>query len=81
MAGAPPRGTLERIGKIPICIVHSDADHVVPIQPSRDAVKELEANNKTVELIVARGAEHYNFGSFVEPLKRAAAWVDKQWRN
>ena len=81
MAGAPPRGALDRIGKMPICIVHSDADRVVPIQPARDAVKDLEANNATVKLIVTRGMEHYHFGSYVESLKRAAAWIEKQWRN
>jgi predicted peptidase len=81
MAGAPPRGTLEKAGNMPICVVHSADDRVVPIQPARDAVKELEANNSIVKLIVARGAEHYHFGSFVAPLKRAAAWVEKQWCN
>jgi predicted peptidase len=81
MAGAPQSGTLEKIDDMPICVVHSDADRVVPIQPSRDAVKEMEGKNATVKLIVARGAEHYHFGSFVEPLKRAADWIEKQWRN
>jgi predicted peptidase len=81
MAGAPPRGTLNKIGVIPICVVHSADDRVVPIQPARDAATELEKKNTTVKLIVSRGMEHYHFGSFVEPLKRAAAWVDKQWRN
>ena len=41
MAGAPGHGTLEKMGDIPICVVHSSDDQVVPIQPARDAVKEL----------------------------------------
>jgi predicted peptidase len=81
MAGAPQNGALDKIGDMPICVVHSDADRIVPIQPSRDAVKETEAKNATVKLIVARGAEHYHFGGFVEHLERAAAWVEKQWLN
>ena len=41
-----------------ICVVHSTDDRVVPIEPARKAVKELEANDATVKLIVVRGAEH-----------------------
>lgn len=81
MAGSPPPGTLERVAKMPICIIHGADDRVVPIGPTREALEELEARGATVELIVARRVDHYRFSGFVPHLKRAAQWINEQFNK
>lgn len=81
MAGSPDEDSLARVIEMPICIVHSVDDRVVSIGPAREAAKKLKARGANVELIVARGVDHYHFSEFIPYLRRAAKWIKKQWKD
>jgi predicted peptidase len=81
IAGSPPTGAVEQLGKMPLFVIHSRHDEVVPIEPTREAAKALEDRGAPVELFAVYGISHYEVPRFVNPLRKAAGWVKKRWKN
>ena len=79
MAGWPSEEMVEQVGDMPICIVHSVDDEVVEMEPTKNAVKSLEARDAPVKLITVRGITHYQVPDYARYLKQAVRWIEKKW--
>lgn len=80
MAGWPPPGVVERM-QLPLYLLHSRDDEVVPIGPTTAAAAALRARGRPVEFVVLEGITHYEVGRFGGPLQEAAAWVQGVWAS
>ena len=81
MAASQGDATLDDLCSMPIQLIHSPSDEVVPFGPAQDAANELAARNHPSGLIQVDGAGHYNMGNYVEPLSRAGRWMWSQWEE
>jgi predicted peptidase len=79
MAGFPPADVVDVQWKIPLYVIHSRQDEVIPLDPTETAVKELRAKGVSVELVVLDGITHYENNRFVKPLRAAVPWIEKVW--
>ncbi|PHS13166.1 MAG: hypothetical protein COA86_17590 [Kangiella sp.] len=65
--------------KIPLYIIHSRQDEVIPIKPTLQYVAELKTKGADVELVIIDGVTHYETEGFAEPLRGAIPWIKKIW--
>ena len=64
---------------MPVQIIHSPDDEVVPFGPAEETAAQLRERNHPVGLIRVDGAGHYNMAAYIEPLQRAGEWMWEQW--
>lgn len=81
IAGASDVETIEKIGDIPLYVIHSRADRVLPIGTTEEIVATLKARGKKVEFIVLKSVDHYNTSGFTYALKGAIPWLKKIWEK
>lgn len=81
MAGAIREGSLDGLGSMPVHIVHSRDDEVVPYGPAAEAAADLEARGHPVNLIELSGVGHYSMGAYVGALRQAGDWMREQWEG
>jgi predicted peptidase len=79
MAGWPQSDTIYVEWKIPLYVIHSREDEVIPLEPTEMVVKQLWAKRVSVELVVLEGIAHHETDRFVEPLRMAVPWLEKVW--
>ena len=78
IAGTPP--TTISQWRLPILAIHSRDDEVVPIQPTRSAIAELQKNGIHAELIELRDIHHHQTYRFADGLKSAVPWLKEIWK-
>lgn len=66
-------------GDMPIHIIHSRVDEVVPFDPAEAAFNQLEAAGHPVAFTPLEGVGHFNMGSYVPSLQAAGDWMVAQW--
>jgi predicted peptidase len=66
---------------IPLYVIHSRDDDVLPIAPVRDHVNRLRAAGARIEWRELAGLTHYNTGAFAPALADAASWLEQAWRK
>lgn len=81
MAGAIREVSLDDLGSIPVHIVHSRNDEVVPYGPAAEAAAQLEARGHPVELTTLSGVGHYSMGAYIDALRQAGEWMWDQWEG
>lgn len=79
MAGSPPEGAAEADWTIPLYVIHSVHDEVVPIGATKRVVKRLKARGVDITLKTVVGVTHYQTPSFAESLRAAVPWIEKAW--
>lgn len=79
VAARPAEDRLDSFGQMPLYLIHSPDDEVVPYGPVEDAALELEARGSAVELLRLPGATHYMMGAYVGPIRRAGEWIRERW--
>lgn len=79
MAGYPPDGLGEEQLAIPIYVIHSRADEVVPIMSAERIVSALREKGSQVEFVTVGGVTHFETTRFVQFLKQAVPWVKGVW--
>ena len=79
MAGLPQADAVDVEWEIPLYVIHSRQDEVIPIEPTEVAVKQLQTRGVSVELVVLEGIKHYETNRFAEPLQAAVPWIEKVW--
>ena len=72
---------LEIDWEIPLYIIHSQDDLVLPIGPTEAAVEQLRNRGISVEFIVTQGSNHYDTSQFIGPLRVAVPWIEEIWQN
>ena len=81
IAGRPDDLAPDAFGTMPIHIIHSRADEVVPFDPAEAAFRQLETAGHPVAFTPLEGVGHFNMGSYVEPLRAAGDWMVARWND
>lgn len=81
MAGPINEGVLDKIGAMPIHIVHSRDDELVAFEPAAEAAERLKERGNPVELTALSGIGHYAMGAYTSSLRKAGDWMLEQWEN
>ena len=79
IASAPRDNPLDRIGPMPVHVIHSRDDELVPIGPARAAADTLAQRGQPTEFTELSGVGHYTMGGYVQALREAGAWMRQQW--
>jgi predicted peptidase len=78
VAGEPTGGNLE--WKIPVYVIHSEADEIIPIGPARKHTEALKAKGAKVEFKPVTGLTHYQTTRYGPYLKDAVKWLRGEWK-
>ena len=81
MASRPREFPLDQIGTMPVYVIHSRDDEVVPIGPARDAAETLRAGGAPVEFLELTRIGHFAMGGYVDALRQAGRWMWAQWER
>jgi len=81
MATGPGRGQLENLADMPLYIIHSPDDEVVPYEPVEELALQLAERGYPVQMMRLAGATHGMMGDYVGPLRSAADWLWAQWSH
>lgn len=79
VAGAPGSDPIDRLGRIPMYVIHSRADDVVPFEPDARTTGELQKLGRTIRFEPLDGLSHYEMGGYIEAITRAGRWVAERW--
>ena len=72
---------VERLGKIPTYIIHSQDDQVVPFGQAEQRAAALERMGRAVTLEALQGVGHFDMGGYAPALVRAGSWVAERWQK
>ncbi len=81
MAASRGDDSLDGLGSMPVHLIHSPQDEVIPYGPAQETAALLREREHPVELISVNGVGHHNMGAYVEPLQKAAEWMWRQWES
>lgn len=65
--------------RIPLYVIHSTDDEILPIDPVREHVAMLKERGAQIEFRELGKLSHYNTGSFVPALRDASSWLAGLW--
>jgi predicted peptidase len=80
MSGRPVSNAAGIDWEIPLYVIHSRQDEVVPFGPTETVVNQLKARGVSVELAAVEGITHYETSRFAESLHAAIPWIRQAWR-
>lgn len=80
MAGYPSLDVSEVEWEVPLYILHSVQDEVIPLEPTQAAVEVLQGSDVPVKLVILDGVTHYQTARFVVPLREAIPWLREVWQ-
>ena len=67
---------------IPVCAIHSTADEVVPIGPTRKYIRKMAQAGADMRLYELRnGKTHYMAETFVHPVRNCIPWLKQHWEK
>jgi predicted peptidase len=81
MAAGPGNESLDALARVPTYVIHSRDDEVVPFERTQQAVRELDRMKRPIEFHALSGFGHFEMIEYVEPLQRAADWIEDAWRR
>ncbi len=79
VSGSPPTGVPDENWQVPLYVIHSSLDRVLPIIPTHLAVGDLLDRGVTVEFVIIDGVTHYDTDQFIQPLRTAVPWIEDIW--
>jgi predicted peptidase len=77
IAGRP---TGETVWKVPIYVIHSQNDELIPIAPAEAHVRELKEKGAVIEWKALSGLTHFQTDRYQDALRSAVAWVKEKWK-
>jgi predicted peptidase len=80
-AAVPIAGRPVADGKLrmPVYAIHGRRDEVIDLEPTRQAIDVLRAEGVNAQLVIIKGATHYETRRFAGPLKGAVEWLHDVW--
>ena len=81
VAARPADNALERLESMPLHLIHSPDDEVVPYEPVAEVALELAERGYPVELLRLPGVTHYNMGAYVGPMRAGGEWIRERWEE
>ncbi len=79
MAGYPQPDSADVPWEIPLYVIHSRRDEVIPFEPTERVVTQLKDKGAAVEFVPLEDVTHYETDRFVHPLQAAVPWIRKVW--
>ena len=79
IAGSPGEDSLDGLGSMPVHIIHSQDDEVMPFAPTLAVAQALQDRRHPFRLTELQDVGHFSMGSYIEPLKLAGDWMRDQW--
>lgn len=79
MAGSRGEDSLDGLGAMPLYLIHSPDDDVVPYQPVEETARLLANRGHPVQMARLYGASHNMMGDYVGPLRAAGEWMKERW--
>ena len=77
MAARSAGDDVERVGDMPVFVIHARDDEVVPFEPAERTAREMKEKGHTVSFLALDGVGHFQMG--VEPLRVAGDWILERW--
>jgi len=81
MAGWPQPDSADVEWKIPLYVIHSRQDELVPHEQTERVVYQLKDRGVAVDLVLLDGITHYETERFVKPLRAAVPWIRRVWEK
>ena len=72
--------SLDGLGTMPVHLIHSPDDEVVPYEPAEETALLLAERGHRVQMTRLGGASHYMMGAYITPLRAAGEWMMEQWQ-
>ena len=79
MAASRGDDPLDGLGTMPVHMIHSPDDEVVPYPPAEETAELLRTRNHDVRLTAVGGVGHYDMTAYVDPLRMAGEWMWERW--
>ena len=79
MAGHPQPDSADVKWEIPLYVIHSRRDEVIPFEQTAQVVDQLRERGIAVEFVLLDGVTHYETDRFVVPLRATVPWIRKVW--
>lgn len=77
ISGEAARGEVE--WKIPVMVMHSLDDELLPFRQAEDLYIELKRQGANAELKVVSGVTHFETHRFVTPIRESVQWLQRVW--
>ena len=81
IAGAPRQAEIEKLHDLPLYVIHSQDDRVVPIDGDAEAVGRLQAMGAPVEFAILPSGDHFDYRLVIAELRKANAWLEAIWQR
>jgi predicted peptidase len=81
MASSTDAATAQQIRNIPLYVIHSAADELLPADRIRVIVDSLRQRGISVEYVELPEVDHFDYPAFIGPLRQAAAWLEELWQQ
>ncbi|MBN1666756.1 MAG: prolyl oligopeptidase family serine peptidase [Anaerolineales bacterium] len=81
ISSLPPVDALEVDWQVPMYVIHSRADELMPLQSTLTVVHQLQKTNLEVRLMVIENFGHYDTRRFITPLRETAFWLQDIWKK
>lgn len=81
VAGVPDEADLEAAARVPLYIIHGEADEIIPLDEVRPALEALQKRGSDVRVVIVPGLSHYRTSAYVPALKKAAGWLKRTWKS
>ena len=79
LAAHPTPGAAEAAWEIPLYVIHSRADEILPIRDTDAVVSRLRSRGIQVEYVALNGLTHFETIRYVGPLHDALPWIRRAW--
>ena len=77
-----PSTEVERVDwQVPIYVIHSRHDELIPLEPTQYTVNSLAEQGVEIKMMVLDGITHFETYRFVEPLRSVVPWIERVWRR
>jgi predicted peptidase len=80
ISGRPQADSADFDWTIPLYILHSRDDGLIPLAPTEAIVNQLAEKGVDVQLVILEGITHYETYRFVPPLRATIPWIESAWR-
>ncbi len=81
IAGAPRQADLQALRDLPLYVIHSEVDRVVPIEADAAAVQMLRDMEAPVRFTILPQGDHFDYRLVVAELDEVATWLEAIWSN
>jgi predicted peptidase len=68
-----------QIGAIPLYVIHSRDDEVVPLEHMESVVEALREQGRSIEFVTVEGITHFQTWRFADILRDAVPWIHQVW--